>query len=91
MTCFAPKMKLFQTKIIFLGYENFESKTKPIQRSIEFADKFPDEIKDKKQLKRFLGCLNYLSDYFKDLRIICELLYKYLGKMLLYGLSIILI
>ena len=49
MTCFAPKMKLFQTKIIFLGYENFESKTKPIQRSIEFADKFPDEIKDKKQ------------------------------------------
>ena len=39
--------------------------------SIEFDDKFPDEIKDKKQLQRFLGCLNYVSDYFKDLRIIC--------------------
>ena len=28
-----------------------------------------DEIKDKKQLQRFLGCLNYVSDYFKDLRM----------------------
>ena len=52
----------------------------PIQRSIEFADKFPDEIKDKKQLQRFLWCLNYVSDYFKDLRIICEPLYKRLIK-----------
>ena len=54
--------------------------TKPIQRSIEFAEKFPDEIKDKKQLQRFIGCLNYVSDYFKYLRIICEPLYKKLRK-----------
>ena len=66
MACSAPKMKLFQTKIIFLGHEIFQGKTKPIQRSIEFANKFLDEIKDKKQLQRFLGCLNYVSDYFKD-------------------------
>ena len=71
---------LFQTKIRFLGHEIFQGKIKPIQRSIEFADKFPDEIKDKKQLQRFLGCLNYVSDYFKDLRIICEPLYKRLRK-----------
>ena len=80
MTYFASKMKLFQTKIRFLGHEFFQGKTKPIQRSIEFANKFPDEIKDKKQLQRFLECLNYVSDYFKDLRIICEPLYKRLRK-----------
>ena len=90
MACSAPKMKLFQTKIRFLGHEIFQGKTKPIQRSIEFADKFPDEIKDKKQLQRFLGCLNYVSDYFKDLRMIYEPLYKNLGKMHVHGPSLIL-
>ena len=55
-------------------------KKKPIQRSIEFANKFPDEIKNKKQLQRFLGYLNHVSDYFKDLRTICESLYKRLRK-----------
>ena len=48
MTCFAQKMKLFQTNIRFLGHEIFQGKTKSIQRSIEFANNFPDEIKDKK-------------------------------------------
>ena len=72
MACFVLKMKLFQTKIRFLGHEIYQGKTKPVQRSMEFVDKFLDEIKDKKQLQRFLGCLNYVSNYFKDLRIICE-------------------
>ena len=31
-------------------------------------------------MQRFLGCLNYVFDYFKDLRNICEPLYKRLGK-----------
>ena len=31
-------------------------------------------------MQRFLGCLNYVSDYFEDLRIICEPLYKRLWK-----------
>ena len=31
-------------------------------------------------MQRFLGCLNYVLDYFKDLRIICEPLYKRLNK-----------
>ena len=53
MTCSTLKMKLFQTNIRFLGYENFQGKTKPIQRSIEFANKFPDEIKDKYNCKDF--------------------------------------
>ena len=63
MACSAPKIKLFQTKIRFLGHEIFQGKTKPIQKQNK------DEIKDKKQLQRFLGCLNYVSDYFKALRM----------------------
>ena len=50
MVCFALKIKLFQTKIKFLGHEIYQGVTKPIQRFIEFADKFSNEIKDKKQL-----------------------------------------
>ena len=52
MTCYAQKIKLFQTKIRFLGHETFQGKTKPIQRSIEFVDKFPNEIKDKKTIAK---------------------------------------
>ena len=47
LVIFAPKIKLFQTKIRFLGFEIYQGTIKPIQRSIEFGSKFPDEIKDK--------------------------------------------
>ena len=73
-------MSLFQTQIKFLGHEIVHKTIKPIQRSLEFANKFPDEIKDKTQLQRFLGCLNYVHDYFKDLGIICKPLYQRLKK-----------
>ena len=52
----------------------------PINRAIQFADKFLDEIKDKNQLQRFLGNLNYVLDYFQGLRKICRPLYKRLEK-----------
>ncbi|KAL6314881.1 hypothetical protein AAG906_029098 [Vitis piasezkii] len=45
---------------LFLGHHIHQGSITPIQRSLEFADKFPDEIKDKKQLQRFLGSLNYI-------------------------------
>ncbi|KAA0068171.1 Enzymatic polyprotein [Cucumis melo var. makuwa] len=57
-----PKIKLFQTKIRFLGYEINQGIIKPIQRSLEFVDKFPDEIHDKTQLQRFLGCAKLIID-----------------------------
>ena len=60
----APKMKLFQTKIRFLGHDIYQGTIRPIARAIEFADKFSDEIKDKNQLQRFLGCLNYVANFF---------------------------
>ena len=44
------KCVLFQTKIRFLGHNIQFSKIQPIDRAIQFADKFPDEILDKTQL-----------------------------------------
>jgi hypothetical protein len=46
--------KIYFQEYIVLQYEN---------GSLQFADKFYEEIKDKNQLQRFLGSLNYISDY----------------------------
>ncbi|MBK5591092.1 hypothetical protein JJ728_23385, partial [Salmonella enterica subsp. enterica serovar Typhi] len=62
-----PKMILFQTNIRFLGHNIEKGKIIPINRSIDFASKFLDVILDKTQLQRFLGSLNYISSYYKDL------------------------
>jgi hypothetical protein len=69
------KIKLFQTKIRFLGFDIFEGKIRPIDRVIQFADKFPDVITEKTQLQRFLGSLNYIADFYKDLRKYCKPLF----------------
>lgn len=76
----APKIKLFQIKIRFLGHDIFQGTIKPISRPLEFASKFQDVIKDTNQLQRFLGCLNYVSDIFPKVRHICAPLYKRLQK-----------
>ena len=44
----SPKIKLFQTKIRFLGYNIYQGKISPIDRVIKFAD----EILNKSQLQR---------------------------------------
>jgi hypothetical protein len=66
---------LFQTKIRFLGFDISEGKIRPIDRAIQFADKFPDIITKKTQLQRFLGSLNYIADFYKDLRKYCKPLF----------------
>ncbi|CAL2245616.1 unnamed protein product [Prunus armeniaca] len=48
----AKKMKLFSSKVHFLGHNINEGLIVPIDRAISFADKFPDEIRDKQQLQR---------------------------------------
>ena len=63
-----------------MGHNIYKGTLSPIDRAIQFADKFPDEIKDKNQLQRFLGSLNYVSDYFQGLRKMCRPLYKRLEK-----------
>ncbi|KAL6312604.1 hypothetical protein AAG906_006743 [Vitis piasezkii] len=61
----ATKINLFQTKVRFLGHHIHQGTFTPIQRSIEFADKFPDEIKDKKQLQ-----LPWNEDHTKIVKIV---------------------
>lgn len=76
----APKMKLFQTTLRFLGHNINQGTIIPIDRSIEFASKFPDEIKEKTQLQRFLGSLNYIVDYYQNLAQDIAILYQRLQK-----------
>ena len=71
----AKKIKLFQTKVRFLGYDICEGQIRPINRAIQFADKFPDVITDKTQLQRFLGSLNYVANFYKDMRKQCKPLF----------------
>ena len=67
---------MFQTKVRFLGHNIEKGTIIPIDRAIAFADKFPDGLRDKTQLQRFLGSLNYISEYYKDL---------YMDSAILYG------
>ena len=71
----AHKIKLFQTKVKFLGYDIHQNTILPISRSIELASKYPDEILDKTQLQRLLGSLNYIAEFYKDLRKTCQPLF----------------
>ena len=64
----AKKIKLFQTKVYFLGYDISKGQIHLINRAIQFADKFLNVIIDKTQLQRFLRSLNYIADFYKDLR-----------------------
>ena len=57
------KIKLFRTKVRFLGYDISKGQIHPIDRAIQFADKFLNVIIDKTQLQRFLGSLNYVADF----------------------------
>ncbi|WMV41076.1 hypothetical protein MTR67_034461 [Solanum verrucosum] len=50
------------------------------ERSIEFASKFPDIITDRTQLQWFLGSLNYISPFYKNLSRDLALLYDRLKK-----------
>ena len=71
----APKIKLFQTHIRFLGFDIHHGLIKPIDRAIQFADKFLDQILDKTKLQIFLGFLNYISNFYQNLRQQCKPLF----------------
>ena len=55
--------------LVFSGFEIFQGTITPISRSIEFVDNFPNEIKDKVHLQRFLECVNYVSNFIPNLKI----------------------
>ena len=71
----AKKVKLFKTKIRFLGFDIFEGRICPIDRAIQFTDKLSDVITNKTQLQIFLGSLNYIADFYKDLWKHCKPLF----------------
>lgn len=60
-------MKLFQTEINIVGFKIKNRTIQLVNSVIEFVNKFFNEIKDIKQLQRFLRCLNYVSNFYKDL------------------------
>ena len=80
-----PKIKLFQTSVRFLGFDIHHGVIKPIDRAIQFANKFPDQILDKTQLQRFLGSLNYILDFYQNLRQQCKPLFDRLRTIHLLG------
>ena len=76
-------MELFQMKIKFLGHTIEDGQITLQKHALEFADKFPDMITNKKQLHRFLGYLNYVNNSYErcahDRKILNQRLKKYLG------------
>ena len=61
------KISLFQTRVCFLGHYICQGTVTPIERSLNFTNKFPEKITDKTQLQRFLGSLNYVLDYYSNI------------------------
>ena len=59
-----------------MGYNINQGKIIPIDRSIEFASKFSDEIRDKTQFQKFLRRLNYISNYYPNLAQDATILYS---------------
>ena len=76
----SSKVSLFQTKIRFLGHNISKGTITPIDRSLAFADKFPDKILDKTQLQRFLGSLNYVLDFCPNINRMSKPLHDRLKK-----------
>jgi hypothetical protein len=63
----ASKIKLLQTKIRFLGFDIFEGKIRPIDRAIQFADKFPDVITEKTHVCQHNVCFHIPSVLVKGM------------------------
>lgn len=76
----SSKVSLFQIKIKFLGHYISKGTITPIERSLAFADKFPDKILDKPQLQRFLGSLNYVFDFCPNINRMSKPLHDRLKK-----------
>ena len=74
------KVSLFQTKIRFIGHYISKGTITPIERSLLFADKFPDKILDKTQLQRFVGSLNYVLDFCPNINKMSKPLHDRLKK-----------
>lgn len=61
------KMQIAVDEVNFLGVVIKNGHISLQQHILTDIKHFPDIITDKTQLQRFLGCLNYLSGFYKDL------------------------
>jgi hypothetical protein len=74
------KIKLFKDKIEFLGLEFDHGKVVLQNHISERAQSFPDELEDRAMVERFLGLVNYASDYIEKLSYYRKLLQELLKK-----------
>lgn len=69
-----PKLCWAQSKIEYLGLILSQGQVELQDHVLKKLTDFPDEILDIKQLQRFLGCLNYIRQFYenqaKDVRIL---------------------
>ena len=61
------KAEIGKTKIEFLGLIIDQGNIELQPHIALKIREFPDQLEDKKQLQRFLGCLNYAEQFIKDL------------------------
>ena len=73
-------ISLFQTQVRFLGHYICQSTITLIERSLTFANKFSNKILNKPQLKRFLGSLNYVLDFYPNISRLAKPLHDRLRK-----------
>ena len=74
------KVEIKKKEIEFLGMI-IDSKGIKLQSHIaEKIKDFPDELRTKEMIQKFLGCLNYSSDFIKDLAKERQELQKLLTK-----------
>jgi len=69
-------LRFFKPKSIFFKQRS----DLPIDKSIKFANKFLNQILDKTQLQRFLGCLNSVGEFVTYLNNIVKPLHDRLRK-----------
>ncbi|XP_050106092.1 uncharacterized protein LOC126585669 isoform X2 [Malus sylvestris] len=63
-----------------LSKELTDEQVKPFISSGYIQEKFPDQITEKSQLQRFLGSLNYVSEFYPHMRQQCKPLFDRLKE-----------
>jgi hypothetical protein len=77
-----PKLCWIQTKIEYLGMILSQGRVELQDHVLKKLTEFPDEILDTKQLQRFLGCLNYIRQFYENQAQDVRILQRRLSKTL---------
>ena len=63
----AKKAEIAKEQIEFLGLKIDHHEIEMQPHVCEKIANFPDKLTDRKQVERFLGCINYISDFIPNL------------------------